>query len=47
MPLLPRAATSEDAETILVMMEEFYAEEGYPFDRTKALEALRETPVPP
>jgi GNAT superfamily N-acetyltransferase len=40
MPVLPRVATSEDAETILVMMEEFYAEEGYPFDRGKALGAL-------
>lgn len=33
-------ARPEDAEVILKRMEEFYAEEGYPFDPTRALEAL-------
>jgi GNAT superfamily N-acetyltransferase len=40
MPVVPRVATPSDAETILAMMEEFYAEERYPFDRAKALAAL-------
>jgi GNAT superfamily N-acetyltransferase len=34
------AATPEDAEALLGMMERFYAEERYPFDRARASSAL-------
>lgn len=33
-------ARPEDAQVILGLMEEFYAGEGYPFDRALALDAL-------